>query len=88
MHGYGAPAESLPDGGIKTEPRCTEQVEFKVTEAPRHYSATGYGARIPTRYMVKFNGKWRRVYCAIFSNVGTTYIGGRNGEPRLIVRFY
>ena len=51
------------------------------------YTATGYGKRIPTQYMVKFNGKWRRVYCRIYSNNGTLYIGRLNehGE-RLIVQ--
>lgn len=39
------------------------------------YTATGYGSRIPTPYMVKFNGKWRRVYCRQYSNAGTLYIG-------------
>ena len=39
------------------------------------YTASGYGKRIPTRYMVRLNGKWRRVYCCIFSNIGTLYIG-------------
>ena len=39
------------------------------------YTATGYGKRIPTSYMVKHNNKWRRVYCCIYSNVGTCYIG-------------
>ena len=39
------------------------------------YTASGYGKRIPTRYMVRFNGKWRRVYCVIYSNIGTCYIG-------------
>jgi len=39
------------------------------------FTATGYGSRIPTRYMVKFNGRWRRVYCRQYSNVGTLYIG-------------
>lgn len=39
------------------------------------YTASGYGKRIPTEYMVKFNGKWRRVYCCIYSNAGTLYIG-------------
>lgn len=39
------------------------------------YTASGYGRRIPTRYMVRLNGKWRRVYCCIFSNSGTLYIG-------------
>ena len=39
------------------------------------YTASGYGRRIPTRYMVRLNGKWRRVYCCVFSNIGTLYIG-------------
>ena len=39
------------------------------------FTATGYGSRIPTRYMVKFNGRWRRVYCRQYSNAGTLYIG-------------
>lgn len=40
-----------------------------------YYTATGYGRRIPTTQMVKYNGRWRRVYCCIFSNIGTCYIG-------------
>ncbi len=39
------------------------------------YTASGYGKRIPTRHMVRHAGKWRRVYCCIYSNVGTCYIG-------------
>lgn len=39
------------------------------------YTATGYGKRIPTRHMIRHGGKWRRVYCCIFSNIGTLYIG-------------
>lgn len=39
------------------------------------YTATGYGRRIPTPHMVRFNGKWRRVYCCVYSNSGTCYIG-------------
>jgi hypothetical protein len=39
------------------------------------YTASGYGRRIPTRYMVQVNGKWRRVYCCQISNAGTCYIG-------------
>lgn len=38
------------------------------------YTASGYGARIPMEYMIKDNGKMKRVYCAIFSNVGSLYI--------------
>lgn len=39
------------------------------------YSASGYGNRIPTRYMVLFQGRWHRVYVCQYSNIGTAYIG-------------
>ncbi len=39
------------------------------------FTSSGYGSRIPTQHMVQFNGKWRRVYCRIYSNIGTCYIG-------------
>lgn len=56
-------------------------VEHKITDTPRSgQTQTGYGKAIPTRYMVRFNGKWRRVYCAIFSNSGTLYIKAPKGE--------
>ena len=38
-------------------------------------TSTGYGERISTATMVKFNNKWRRVYCCIYSNIGICYIG-------------
>lgn len=40
------------------------------------YTASGYGRKIPTDTMIKYNGRWRRVYCCIFSNSGTCYIVG------------
>jgi hypothetical protein len=39
------------------------------------FTASGYGKRIPTRHMVKFAGRWRRVYVCQYSNAGTAYIG-------------
>ena len=72
----------------------TQSVESKekplwIHEAGLDRTASGYGSRIPTRYMVKFNGKWRRVYCRCYSNNGTLYIGQlkATGE-RLIIRDY
>lgn len=72
----------------------TRAVEWKDAPLMHHvrgltFTATGYGSRIPTRYMVKFNDKWRRVYCRIYSNSGTLYIGKLQavGE-RLIVQEY
>lgn len=47
------------------------------------YTATGYGARIATSVMVWFKGKWRRVYCRIYSNSGTCFIGKWSGNIRV-----
>jgi len=38
------------------------------------YTATGYGRKIPTAYMVKWEGRWRRVYCCVYGNSGTCYL--------------
>lgn len=66
--------------GVGPGPMITEAVEVRREplawqEAGLQYTATGYGSRIPTAYMVKYQGRWRRVYCFIFSNSGTLYIG-------------
>lgn len=58
----------------------TQAVEVKEKplwwqEAGLSYTASGYGSRIPTRYMVKLNGRWRRVYCIVYSNSGTLFLG-------------
>ena len=57
-----------------------QEVEIKEKPLPLHlfstgFTASGYGSRIPTSYMVKVNNKWRRVYCRIYSNSGTLFIG-------------
>lgn len=58
--------------------------ELPVKESPLEwqklglqFTASGYGSRIPTAYMVQLNGRWRRVYCRIYSNNGTFFIGRR-----------
>ncbi len=55
-------------------------VPHKHSPMPHHiaglsWTPTGYGRRIPTEHMIQVNGRWRRVYCVIFSNIGTLYIG-------------
>ena len=70
---------------------CAISVEHKEVPLPWQlagltYTSTGYGKRIPARLMVKFNGRWRRVYCCIYSNSGTCYIGKLSDN--LIVRDY
>lgn len=37
-------------------------------------TATGYGRKLSTSKMVKYNNRLHRVYCCIFSNIGTCYI--------------
>ena len=50
-----------------------EYGRVKETECPSN-SRTGYGDKIPTQYMVYIANKWRRVYCCIYSNIGTCYV--------------
>ena len=42
-------------------------------------TVSGYGAKIPTRYMVRVldvaqPGRWRRVYAAVYGNSASLYI--------------
>lgn len=38
------------------------------------YTRSGYGRKIPTPDMVLIGNKWRRVYCCVYSNIGTRYV--------------
>jgi hypothetical protein len=58
-----------------------EELEHKTKELwwqeqGHMYTATGYGRKIPTTQMVKLpeSNHWRRVYCCIYSNIGTLYV--------------
>lgn len=37
-------------------------------------TASGYGGKIPTRHMVQYAGRWRRVYVMCYGNAGTAYV--------------
>lgn len=58
-------------------------LESKEVLLPRHkygmMTPSGYGSKIPTEIMVKYNNRWYRVYCRIYSNIGTLYIEGKFG---------
>ena len=62
-----------------------QAVSVKIKPLPGHgagnsmlsYTSTGYGSRLPTVYMIRVNGKWRRVYARCFSNSSTCFIGKR-----------
>lgn len=61
-----------------------EDFETKEAPMPHHlmglsYTASGYGRKIPTTKMVKDGGRWKRIYCCVFSNAGTCYFI-RNGK--------
>lgn len=51
-----------------------------------HYTASGYGKKIPTQYVMKVAGRMCRVYCCIFSNIGTLYVI-RNGREWVLSQF-
>ena len=67
----------------------TQSVPVKYAPMAHHlagltWTATGYGARIPMPYMVQVFGKWRRVYCRIYSNIGTLFIGRKYDGTQII----
>lgn len=66
--------------GAAGEPMRTESVEAKESPLPFHFAglswtASGYGERIPTPYMVRVAGRWRRVYACFIANASTLFIG-------------
>jgi len=46
----------------------------KRTPAPRRRSASGYGRKLPTSWMLEVDGRWRRVYVMQWSNAGSAYV--------------
>lgn len=83
---FGGEALGTPQG-----PFLTLEVEHKISILPwqergLQETASGYGFQLTSRYMVKHNGKWRRVYICQFSNTGTAYIG-KPGAWEAIVDF-
>ena len=75
--------------GRAGEAMATESVEAKESPLWFHlrglsYTASGYGERIPTPYMVRVAGRWCRVYAFCISNASTLFIG-RNLRTGTIV---
>jgi hypothetical protein len=61
-------------------PRMTHEVECKESPLPwqargLQYTASGYSVKAPTPYLVKWAGRWRRVYSCCVSNAGSLYLG-------------
>lgn len=58
---------------VYTDPALVTGV--RATDVPRHgQTVTGYGGAIPTPHMVRYAGRWRRVYAMVYSNSGTPYV--------------
>ena len=57
--------------------------DAKVTEAPVQRSATGYGHKLPTPYMVRISNRWHRVYVMNYGNAGSSYVI-RNGKEHFL----
>jgi hypothetical protein len=48
------------------------------------YTRTGYGSKIPSPYKVFYKGVWRRIYCTVYGNSGTSWIVC--GRQRVVVQ--
>jgi len=49
--------------------------EYRITDTPRSgQTVTGYGGAIPTRYMIRYAGRWQRVKVMSYGNSGSAYI--------------
>lgn len=55
-----------------TDPALIDGI--RVTIPPLQRTATGYGRKLPSRFMVHYAGRWHRVYAMCFGNVATHYI--------------
>jgi hypothetical protein len=49
-----------------------------------HETASGYGARLTTRWKVRVGKRWFRVYVQQYSNVGTLFV--EKGGEKWVVR--
>lgn len=66
--------------GSGSEPRATVKAEAVRLaplwhhEAGLSYTASGYGAKIPSAFMVRHEGRWRRVYVTQYGNAGSAWV--------------
>lgn len=59
--------------------------DARVTNRPIVRSATGYGNKIPTRYMIRLaNNRWYRIYAKCWSNAASFYIRTKHAGERYI----
>lgn len=67
-----------------TKPNDVVSVQAEKYGPPNPYSS-GYGVKIPTRYLIKMkDGRKRRVFCNCFSNIGSLWITVNKGRQYLL----
>jgi len=54
--------------------RLARKQDTATQRAGLQETASGYGSKLTTRYVVLEGNRWRRVYCRQFSNVGSLYV--------------
>ena len=75
LHFGGAATVDGPRSSLLTIAAPIKEKPLWWHERGLQYTASGYGSKIPTPYMVKHNSRWRRVYAACRGNSPTLYIG-------------
>ena len=85
LNGHGPyPADFVRGGLVAFLGDDWNQAPCIVANQPRLLSRTGYGRKMPQRYKVWHNRKWKRVYAACYGNAATLYI--LKGEEWIIVK--
>ena len=64
----------LPERYLKYDDSELVHAPLPWQAAGLSYTASGYGRKIPTAHKIRHNGRLKRIYCCIFSNIGTSYI--------------
>lgn len=65
---------ALPVGVMWPSPLVMSERMLEWQRRGAQYTAMGYGSKIPTSKVIKWSdGRERRVYCDIYSNIGSCY---------------
>lgn len=57
-----------------TEDALITNARITATTPRTGQTVSGYGRKIPTRYQIRYEGRWHRVYMMQYGNAGTPYI--------------
>lgn len=59
---------------IYADPLIEEWQTREFWQSPLGQTASGYGKKLKTQWIVRIGARWHRVYCVCYSNSGTCYI--------------